>query len=150
MRAAVLSLKALLLVAAGLICGCGGNGAPPQTKLLGSVTYREAVVLPAGAKLEIRLEDVGRTSASGTTVQSDAVAAPIATETVDAGGRGSPISFTLAVPRDALVPRHKYVLRAAIRSSTGETLFTGLPDQKPIDNPNTTGKIEVQVIPPSR
>jgi hypothetical protein len=59
-----------------------------QTKILGSVTYREAIVLPAGAKLEIRLEDAGRTSASGA-LQSDAAAAPVATETVDAGGRGS-------------------------------------------------------------
>jgi uncharacterized lipoprotein YbaY len=149
MRGAVLSLKALLLVAAGLAYGCGGNGAAPQTKILGSVTYREALVLPAGSTLEIRLEDAGRTSASGV-VQSDATATPVATQTVDAGGRGSPISFTLAVPRDALVPRHKYVLRAAIRSSAGEPLFTGLPDQKPIDNPNTTGKIEVPVIPASR
>jgi len=148
MRAAILSLKILLLVAAGVTYGCGGNGAAPQTKILGSVTYREAIVLPAGAKLEIRLEDAGRTSASGA-LQSDAAAAPVATETVDAGGRGSPISFTLAVPRDALVPRHQYVLRAAIRSSAGEPLFTSLPDQKPI-NPNTTGKTEVPVIPASR
>ena len=106
MRAAILSLKVLLLVAAGVTYGCGGNGAAPQTKILGSVTYREAIVLPAGAKLEIRLEDAGRTNASGA-LQSDAAAAPVATETVDAGGRGSPISFTLAVPRDALVPRHQ-------------------------------------------
>jgi len=148
MRAAILSLKVLLLVAAGVTYGCGGNGAAPQTKILGSVTYREAIVLPAGAKLEIRLEDAGRTNASGA-LQSDAAAAPVATETVDAGGRGSPISFTLAVPRDALVPRHQYVLRAAIRSSAGEPLFTSLPDQKPI-NPNTTGKTEVPVIPASR
>ena len=148
MRAAILSLKVLLLVAAGVTYGCGGNGAAPQTKILGSVTYREATVLPAGAKLEIRLEDAGRTNASGA-LQSDAAAAPVATETVDAGGRGSPISFTLAVPRDALVPRHQYVLRAAIRSSAGEPLFTSLPDQKPI-NPNTTGKTEVPVIPASR
>lgn len=149
MRAAVLSLKALLLVAAGAAYGCGGHGAAPQTKILGSVTYRETLVLPAGATLEIRLEDIGRVSASGS-IQSDAAPTPIATQTVDAGGRGSPISFTLAVPRGALVPRHKYVLRAAIRSSAGEPLFTGLPDQKPIDNPNTTGKIEVPVIPASR
>ena len=148
MRAAIRSLKVLLLVAAGVTYGCGGNGAAPQTKILGSVTYREAIVLPAGAKLEIRLEDAGRTSASGA-LQSDAAAAPVATETVDASGRGSPISFTLAVPRDALVPRHQYVLRAAIRSSAGEPLFTSLPDQKPI-NPNTTGKTEVPVIPASR
>ena len=47
------------------------------------------------------------------------------------------------------VPRHQYVLRAAIRSSAGEPLFTSLPDQKPI-NPNTTGKTEVPVIPASR
>jgi len=147
MRATVLSLKALLLVAAGVTYGCGGgNGAAPQTKILGSVTYRDELVLPAGATLEIRLEDIGRVSASGA-VQSDAAAAPIATQTVEAGGRGSPISFTLAVPRDALVPRHRFVLSAAIRSSAGEPLFAG---QKPIDNPNTTGKIEVPVIPASR
>jgi uncharacterized lipoprotein YbaY len=146
MRAAVLSLKALLLVAAGVASGCGGNGAAPQTKILGSVTYRDALVLPAGATLEIRLEDIGRVNASGA-VQSDAAAASIATQTIDAGGRGSPISFTLAVPRDALVPRHKFVLRAAIRSSANEPLFTG---QKPIDNPNTTGKIEVPLSPASR
>ena len=148
MRAPVLPLKALLLVAAGTAYGCGGGGAAPQTKILGSVTYREATVLPAGAKLEIRLEDLGRTSATGA-APSDASTAPIASENIDAGGRGSPISFTLAVPRDALVPRHQYVLRAAIRSSAGEPLFMGLPDQKPI-NPNTTGKTEVPVIPASR
>lgn len=149
MRVAVPSIKAFLLVAAGVTSGCGGNDAAPQTKILGSVTYREAAALPAGATLEVRLEDLGRASASGA-IQADAASAPIATQTVDAGGRRSPISFTLAVPRDALVPRHKYVLRATIHSSTGEPLYAGLPDQKPIDNPNTTGKIEVPVIPASR
>lgn len=149
MRAALSSLRAWLLLGVSVACGCGGNGAPPQTKIMGSVSYRDAVVLPAGATLEVRVEDIGRMSASGL-VKSDAAAAPIATTTVQAGGRGSPIAFTLAVPRDALVPRHKYALRAAIRSAAGDLLFTGLPDQKPIDNPNTTGRVEVQVIPASR
>jgi uncharacterized lipoprotein YbaY len=148
MRARSSSPKIWLLLGVAALCGCGGNSAPPQTKILGSVSYRDAPAPPAGATLEIRLEDAGRTTASGVN-QSDAAAAPVATLNVDAGGHASPISFTLVVPRDALEPRHQYVLRAAIRSSGGELLYAGLPDQKPI-NPNTTGRIEIPVVPASR
>jgi len=73
----------------------------------------------------------------------------IATKTVDAGGRGPPLSFTLVVPRDALVSRHRYVLRAEIRSAAGELLLSTPQDQPPISNPNTTGRIEVTVAPPN-
>jgi uncharacterized lipoprotein YbaY len=113
------------------------------------VTFRETTALPAGAHLEVRLEDLGRTSASGV-LQSSGEPTSLATQTVDAGGRGPPLSFTLSVPRDALQSRHRYVLRAEIRSSTGELLFAGRPDQPPISNPNTTGRIELTVIPASR
>jgi hypothetical protein len=41
-------------------------------------------------------------------------------------------------------------LRAEIRSMTGDLLFKGLPDQPPISNPNTTGRIELTVIPASQ
>jgi len=148
-RVASLSPKALLVIAAAALCGCGNRDSAPQTRLFGVVTFREATALPAGARLEIRLEDRGRTSSSGA-LQPNGEATPIATQTVDAGGQRPPISFTLAVPRDALQSRHQYVLRAEIRSSTGEPLFMGRPDQPPISNPNTTGRIEVTVIPASR
>jgi uncharacterized lipoprotein YbaY len=136
-------------VAATALCGCGNSGGAPETRLFGVVTFRDTAALPAGAKLEVRLEDIGRTSVSGA-VQSSGEATSLATQSVDAGGRGPPISFTLAVPRDALQSRHRYVLRAEIRSSSGELLFVGRPDQPPISNPNTTGRIELTVIPASR
>jgi uncharacterized lipoprotein YbaY len=139
----------LLLVAAAALCGCGNGASAPETRLFGIVTYREPAMLPAGARLEVRLEDMGRTSASGA-LPSSGAATSLATQTVDAGGRGPPISFTLSVPRDALLSRHRYVLRAEIRSSTGELLFMGRPDQPPVSNPNTTGRIELTVIPASR
>jgi uncharacterized lipoprotein YbaY len=142
-------MKALLLVAAAALCGCGSREAAPETRLFGVVTFREAATLPSGAQLEVRLEDMGRTSASGA-VQSTGEPTSIAKQTVDAGGKGPPLSFTLAVPRDALQSRHRYVLRAEIRSSTGEPLFMGRPDQPPISNPNTTGRIELTVIPAPR
>jgi uncharacterized lipoprotein YbaY len=150
MRAALLSRAAWLLVAATVLGACGNRAAEPGTKILGTVTSREAVALPAGATLEIRLEDAAPPGGAGATDQSASAAPSIANLKVDAGGQKLPISFTLVVPREALVPRHRYVLRAAIRSASGDVLFTGLPDQRPIDNPNTTGKEEVAVVPASR
>jgi uncharacterized lipoprotein YbaY len=150
MRAAFPSRAVLVLVAASALCGCGSREANPETKILGTVTSREAAAMPAGATLEIRLEDAAPPGSVGAAPQSASAAPSIASIKVDAGGQKLPISFTLVVPREALVPRHRYVLRAAIRSASGELLFTGLPDQRPIDNPNTTGKEEVAVVPASR
>lgn len=150
MRATPLSLQALLLAAASALWGCGSNGTGPETKLFGEVSIREATAVPAGARLEVRLEDAGQASSAGSNGGlSPSAAASIATQTVDAGGQRPPIPFTLAVPRDALLPRHEYILRAEIRSATGDLLFMGLPDQPPISNPNTTGRIELTVIPAS-
>jgi len=112
------------------------------------VKFPDAASLPAGARLEVRLEDAGQVSGSGA-LKSTGSAASIATQTVDAGGQRPPISFTLAVPRNALLPRHRYVLRAEVRSATGERLFSTPPDQPPISNPNTTGRVELTVAPPN-
>ena len=114
------------------------------------VKFSETAALPAGARLEIRLEDAGRTSGTGSSAKPSTDApTSIATKTVDAGGHGPPLSFTLVVPRDALVSRHRYVLRAEIRSAAGELLLSTPQDQPPISNPNTTGRIELTVAPPN-
>jgi uncharacterized lipoprotein YbaY len=141
-----------LLVAACALSGCGSREATPATKLFGEVTLRDAASLPPGARLEVRLEDAGKAGSAGSSTGglSPSPAASIATQTVDAGGQKPPIPFTLPVPRDALLPRHEYILRAEIRSATGDVLFKGLPDQPPIGNPNTTGRIELAVIPASK
>jgi uncharacterized lipoprotein YbaY len=109
-----------------------------------------SAALPAGARLEIRLEDAGRTSGTGSNAKPSTDApTSIATKNVDAGGQSPPLSFTLVVPRDALLPRHRYVLRGEIRSGTGELLFSTPQDQPPLSNPNTTGRIELTLARPN-
>jgi len=139
-----------LLVAGSALCSCGERGTAPETKLFGLVKLSGTAALPAGARLEVRLEDMGRTSGSGAGAKpSTDTPTSIATKTVDAGGHSPPLSFTLVVPRDALLPRHRYALRAEIRSGAGELLFSTPQDQPPLSNPNTTGRIELTVAPPN-
>lgn len=134
------------MVVSGL-SGCGPKGTP-ETKLFGLVKFPEPTSLPAGARLQVRLDDAGQVTGSGA-LKSTGAATSIATQTVDAGGQRPPISFTLAVPRNALLPRHRYVLRAEVRSPAGDLLFSTPPDQPPISNPNTTGRVELTVAPPN-
>jgi putative lipoprotein len=147
-RASSISIEALLLVVASALCGCGDRQATAGTRLFGLVKFSEAGALPAGARLEVSLDDAGQVSGSGA-LKSTGAATSIATQTVDAGGQRPPISFTLAVPRNALLPRHRYVLRAEVRSPAGGLLFSTPPDQPPIGNPNTTGRVELTVAPPN-
>jgi putative lipoprotein len=147
-RASSFSLAALLLMGVSGLSGCGAGGTTPETKLFGLVKFREPTSLPAGARLEVRLDDAGQVSGSGA-LKSTGAATPIATQTVDAAGQRPSISFTLAVPRNALLPRHRYVLRAEVRSPAGDLLFSTPPDQPPISNPNTTGRVELTVAPPN-
>jgi putative lipoprotein len=147
-RASSFSIAALLLMVVSGLSGCGARGTTPETKLFGSVRFRDPTALPAGARLEVHLDDAGQVSGSGA-LKSTGAATSIATQTVDAGGQRPPISFTLAVPRNALLPRHRYVLRAEVRSPGGDLLFSTPPDQPPISNPNTTGRVELTMAPPN-
>jgi putative lipoprotein len=147
-RGASFSIAALLLLVASGLTGCGARGTP-ETKLFGLVKFPEPTSLPAGARVEVHLDDAGQVSGSGALKSPGPTTTSIATQTVDAGGQRSPISFTLAVPRTALLPRHRYVLRAEVRSPAGDLLFSTPPNQPPISNPNTTGRIELAVIPAS-
>lgn len=121
-------------VAAVLVaCGEGGSGIEPTTRLVGTITYRERVALPPESTVEIRLED----TAGGP---------PVATQTVPAAeDRQVPLPFTLEFDRTALQPEHRYVVRAVIRSPDGAVLFATPADQRPLDNPNTTGRVELEL-----
>jgi uncharacterized lipoprotein YbaY len=127
----------LLFLWASVAAGCGGGqGDNVQTRLSGDVTSADKVPLPAGSTLEIRLED-----SSG-----PPGAEPLARATVDPTGRQWPIPFSLSFPRSALQEKHRYVLRAAVRSSSGDVVFTTPQDQPPLENPNTTGRIELSLL----
>jgi uncharacterized lipoprotein YbaY len=133
---------------AGTLSGCGDRGTTPETRLFGLVKFSEPASLPAGARLEVHLDDAGQVSGSGA-LKSTGAGTSIATQTIDVGNQRPPLSFTLAVPRNALLPRHRYALRAEVRTQAGELLFSTPPDQPPISNPNTTGRVELTVAPPN-
>jgi uncharacterized lipoprotein YbaY len=133
--------RALRLMVAGCVsaaiavlaaCGNGGPSVEPTSRLIGTITHRERVALPPGSTLEIRLEDA-------------ADARTVASETMQTADRQVPIPFTLEFERDALQPDREYVVRAAIRAPSGEVLFSTPADQQPLENPNTTGRVELEV-----
>jgi uncharacterized lipoprotein YbaY len=128
--------RCLLLFCASVAAGCGGPQSDNvQTRLSGDVTYGEQAALPAGATVELRLDD---TTAAGSP--------PLARQTIEPQTRESPIPFSLSFPRSALEEKHRYVLRASIVAPSGEVLFTTPPDQRPLENPNTTGRIELALV----
>jgi putative lipoprotein len=115
-----ISKTARLLALAALLGGCQAeqsSGGQPQAmnRLTGTVLYRERIALPADATIEVRLEDVSR---------ADAPADVIAAQTIAPGGRQVPIPFEVAYAPERIEPNRRYGLRAAIRSASGDLMFT--------------------------
>ncbi|MBM68810.1 MAG: hypothetical protein CME43_04980 [Haliea sp.] len=114
-RGAVLAVTCLF---AGALAGCGqqtGDGAMEQAAgvIEGSVLYRERMMLPPDAQLEIQLEDVSR---------ADAPATVLAVVT-QATATAPPWPFRISYDPTALDPRHRYGLRATVRHE-GRLMFT--------------------------
>ncbi|HEX2678103.1 MAG TPA: YbaY family lipoprotein [Polyangiales bacterium] len=120
----------LSIVATATLLGCGPTG---TTRIGGTITYRDKVALPANAVVDVQLDDAA--AAKG--------APPVLRQIIDTQGRQVPIPFALDVERAALQDDHHYVLRAEIRTAAGEVLFTTPPDEPPITNLNTTGRVEL-------
>jgi putative lipoprotein len=127
----------LSVFAAGILLSCSQGGG--ATRIAGTVTYREKVALPDKAAVNVRLEDAA--AAAG--------AAPLAQQTIELEGQQVPIPFALDVDRSALQAKHRYIVRATIRAAGGEVLFTTPPDQKPLENPNTSGRLEIVLVRPN-
>jgi uncharacterized lipoprotein YbaY len=133
MRARIFSAAkwSLSILAVGVLLGCGPSGG--TTRIAGTVTYREKFALPEHAAVDVRLED------------SAAPSTPVAQQTIDTQGRQVPIPFALEVERGALKADRHYIVRAVIRTASGEVLFTTPPDQQALENPNTSGRIEISL-----
>lgn len=80
-----------------------------------SVTYRERILLPAGHRLTVRLEDVSL---------ADAPARVVAEAAQDLDGRGPPYVVNLSVRKADIDPRHTYAVRAEIHDPAGALRFT--------------------------
>lgn len=104
-----------LLILLAVLTGCSsgvrdGGGAA----LDGEVTYRERIMLPPGAKVWVRLEDVSR---------ADAPAELIAAQLIEPKTQ-VPIPFSLIYDPASILPNHRYAVRAEIRSSDDALLWT--------------------------
>ena len=84
-----------------------------QSFFTGTATYRERMVLPAGAMLEVTLEDVSRADAPAVTIASTRVESP----------GTPPIPFRIAYDQRRIVSTRRYVVRARI-TAAGALLFT--------------------------
>ena len=101
-------LLILVFAAAVVACGSEMDGASTEqamAKIEGTVYYRERIVLPPNAVVEIQLEDVSR---------ADALATVMATVTLNSDS-GPPYPFSIDYDPAQIDSRMTYALRATIR-----------------------------------
>ena len=97
--------RLLLLCATALLGACSAHTVQsPQGEISGTASYRERMMLPPGATLQVTLEDVS---------SSDAPADAIARAEVEAS-KAPPYSFTLAYDPARINSNHRYNVRARI------------------------------------
>lgn len=110
---------ACLLISALLLPGCGGSdpGGPGEAgsmrQIIGSVVYRERMMLPPNSELEIQLQDVSR---------ADAPASVLASVMITPQG-GPPYPFSIDYNPGQIDERMRYALHATIRLDN-RLLFT--------------------------
>jgi uncharacterized lipoprotein YbaY/uncharacterized membrane protein/membrane-bound inhibitor of C-type lysozyme len=120
-----------LLAAAFFVAACENPPAelPPEADsggtFRGTVTYRERMALPRGATVEVRLEDVS---------VADAPAVLLGQQTITVEQRQVPFAFEVPYAADAIEPRRRYAVRAAIRAPDGTLLFTTTEQHRAFDD----------------
>ena len=110
----------LLLLSLLVMSGCDSQtgavavsetGEPAMAVVEGAVVYRERMMLPPDAEVEVQLQDISR---------ADAMATVMASVQFKATG-GPPYPFSIAYDTRRIDPRMRYGLRATI--SVGEQLM---------------------------
>jgi putative lipoprotein len=110
------------LLAAAVLGGCDGGRESSDGLIVGTVTYRERVVLPFNAIVEVRLE--AQSPANG-------LADVLVTRSIATESRQVPIPFELRYPADRVEPNRRYGVRAEIRAANGRLLFAS-PSPEPV------------------
>jgi putative lipoprotein len=109
-------LITLMMTVMGLAAGSGQGGEPPEEglkNLVGTVWYRERMLLPPNAEITVRLENIAR---------MDVAAEVLATTRLIPQG-GPPYAFELSYDPTRIDARGRYALRARIEAD-GNLLFT--------------------------
>lgn len=86
-----------------------------ESVITGALAYRERIALAPDARIDVVLADISI---------ADAPMRVVARETRDAAGRQVPLPFTLRADPAKLAVGRRYVVRATIRSATGDPLWT--------------------------
>ena len=116
-------LRLLLGTTVLALAACGSDAPPPTqatsaeettvSSIEGEVFYRERMMLPPGAEVEVQLQDISR---------ADALASVMAT-VIQRPESGPPYPFAIEYDPGAIDPRMRYALRATI-SLGDKLLFT--------------------------
>ncbi len=108
----------------GVSAHAQGTGASATASITGTVAYRQRIVLPPGASLQVGLEDVTR---------QDAPARVVSEMKFPVSGKQVPLPFQLPYSQADIDPSHRYSVRAAIlvgdtvkfRSTNAYPVITG-------------------------
>lgn len=135
-------LKRLIIAAAMMtLIGCSHVPMNPAVEnngmktLTGTVMYREKMLLPPGARLQITLEDVSKMDVASETV---AISMQPLTGT-------PPYNFTLSYAQEKIVPKMRYGLRAKILLDE-KLLFTSTQYLNPFNNPEEAIVIPLSIV----
>lgn len=99
----------------------------------GTVTYRERMLPPPGARVTVTLEDISL---------ADAPSVELARWTREVAGQGVPFTYQLEVAAGTLLPGRRYSVRAVIRDGRDALLWTS-DTVAPVDATSAR-----QVLPP--
>ena len=113
--------RCLSLLTLGLMAACGpdqgydasAGGESTVARIEGNVIYRERMMLPPGAQVEVQLQDISR---------ADALASVLATVMLTPED-GPPYPFAIEYDPARVDPRKRYALRATI-AVDGRMLFS--------------------------
>ncbi len=126
------------ILAAGLLMPAGQAVAEART-ISGKVVYRERMMLPPGAVVEVKLLDVSLADAPARTIS----------ETRITDAKASPIPYTLRFNSAQIEPRRTYALQARIQqgdrllfiNTTRHAVFAGGKDDGEIQVEHVAGQV---------
>lgn len=132
-RRTLLALSAGALAASAVSARADAPDAQDRT-IEGNVVYRERMMLPAGARVEVELVDVSLADAPATVIGR--------TEIKDA--TASPIPYRISYDPALIEPRHSYALQARILD--GDTLmFINTTRHSVLGDGDEAGPVEIRV-----
>lgn len=125
-------MKVIKTIASTAVASVVLAGAAQAGVLTGTAAYRERIALPPDATFEVTLEDVSL---------ADAPAKVLGRSILDPAGQ-PPFHFGIAYQDQAIVPNHRYAVRAVIRHR-GKLMFT---TDTYVPAFEKGGKVDIQMV----